>query len=442
MTSLLNTKTMHPRDQITLVMKRIYDRVLTTTSGGNLSIRDEEDNVWITPAGVDKGLLKPSDIVCVRKDGVIIGDHKPSSEYPFHLAIYKKRPDIKAIVHAHPPGIVAFSIARQVPDTRVLPQVRLFCGEIGYAPYAMPGTEALGDSIANEFREGVHIVIMENHGTVIGASDISDAYQKFELLEVTAKSILYGSKLGQVSVLEDDQINSHLKHYSNTLEESAEYSSELSSVNREKRTEILKIVNRACRQGLMLGAYGSVSTRINEHEFLITPKDTSKWDLTLKDIVLVSHGKREKEKHPDVYAQLHHSIYQQHPDINAIIITQPTYLTSFGITGAKFNVRTIPETWIYLQDVQMGDFGCQFAKENGLPAMISQQAPGVILKNECTVVAGTKLLQAFDYLEVAEFSAKSLILSASLGEMIPISDNEIEELGKVMSRWKNYEWKM
>ena len=442
MTSLLNTKTMHPRDQITLVMKRIYDRVLTTTSGGNLSIRDEEDNVWITPAGVDKGLLKPSDIVCVKKDGTIIGDHNPSSEYPFHLAIYNKRPDIKAVVHAHPPGIVAFSIARQVPDTKVLPQVRSFCGEIGYAPYAMPGTEALGDSIVNQFGEGVHIVIMENHGTVIGGRDISDAYQKFELLEVTAKSILYGHKLGDVTILKDEQINAQLKQYATALPETEEQNLELSSINREKRTEILKIVNRACKQGLMLGAYGSISTRISEQEFLITPAAISKWDLTLKDIVQVSHGKREKGKEPDSSALLHQSIYEQHPEINAIIITQPTYLTSFAITGARFNVRTIPETWIYLQDVQMGDFGCQFAKENGLASMISKESPVIILKNECTVVTGAKLLQAFDYLEVAEFSAKSLILSASLGEMIPISDIEIEELGKVMSRWKNYEWKM
>jgi len=433
---------MHPRDQITLVMKRIYDRVLTTTSGGNLSIRDEEDNVWITPAGVDKGLLKPSDIVCVKKDGTIIGEHNPSSEYPFHLAIYNRRPDIKAVVHAHPPGIVAFSIARQVPDTKVLPQVRAFCGEIGYAPYAMPGTEALGDSIANQFREGVHIVIMENHGTVIGGRDISDAYQKFELLEITAKSILYGNKLGNVNILEDEQIEGQLKEYSRALPEIEEQNPDFSSINREKRTEILKIVNRACKQGLMLGAYGSISTRISEQEFLITPDAISKWDLTLKDIVQVSHGKRENGKEPDCSALLHQSIYAQHPEINAIIITQPTYLTSFAITGARFNVRTIPETWIYLQDVQMGEFGCQFTKENGLACMISKDSPVLILKNECTVVTGTKLLQAFDYLEVAEFSAKSLILSASLGEMIPISDNEIEELGKVMSRWKNYEWKM
>lgn len=442
MTSLLNTKMMHPRDQITLVMKRIYDRVLTTTSGGNLSIKDEDGNVWITPSGVDKGLLKPSDIVCVRKDGTIIGDHNPSSEYPFHLAIYNKRPDIKAVVHAHPPGIVAFSIARQVPNTKVLPQVRSFCGEIGYAPYAMPGTEALGHSIANQFHEGVHIVIMENHGTVIGGCDISDAYQKFELLEVTAKSILYGNKLGEVTTLNDGQIDAQLKRYSNSLPDMEQESTELSSISREKRTEILKIVERACKQGLMLGAYGSISTRVNEQEFLITPDAISKWDLTLKDIVQISHGKKGPGKHPDPSVHLHHAIYEQHPDINAIIITQPTYLTSFAITGAKFNVRTIPETWIYLQDVQTGDFGCQFDKENGLSSMISPDSPVIILRNECTIVTGNKLLQAFDYLEVAEFSAKSLILSASLGEMIPISDNEIEELGKVMSRWKNYEWKM
>jgi L-fuculose-phosphate aldolase len=441
MTGLLNTTTMHPREQITLVMKRIYDRVLTTTSGGNLSIRDEEGNIWITPAGIDKGLLKPSDIVCVKKEGAVEGAHKPSSEYPFHLAIYNRRPDIKAIVHAHPPGVVAFSIVRQVPDTRVLPQVRAFCGEIGYAPYALPGTEALGMNIANEFREGVHVVVMENHGIVIGGADISDAYQKFELAEVTAKSILCGSRTGNVAVLEDEIIASHLALFKNELPEE-EKCLPPSTINRERRTGIYKIVNRACKQGLMLGAYGSVSTRCENDDFLITPDNVSRWDLTLEDIVHIKAGKREKGKIPDRSVLLHKAIYEKHKDINAIIITQPTYLTSFAITGVNFNVRTIPETWIYLQDVQMGSFGCQFSDDQRLLSMISKDAPVVILKNECVVVTGSKLLQAFDYLEVAEFSAKSVVLSSSLGEMVPINDNEIEELGKVMGRWKNYEWKM
>ncbi|MGJ7032662.1 class II aldolase/adducin family protein [Niabella hirudinis] len=441
MATLLNTKTMHPRDQITLVMRRIYDRVLTTTSGGNLSICDEEGNIWITPAGMDKGLLKPADIVCVKKDGTIVGGHKPSSEYPFHRAIYKKRPDIKAVIHAHPPGIVAFSIVRKVPDTRVLPQVHALCGTAGYAPYALPGTEELGENIAAEFSEGVSVVVMENHGTVIGGADISEAYQRFELMELTARSLLYGSRIGTARILAENTIEKHLMRFCNVLpEEDTTHS--YSAINREKRTELHKIITRACRQGLMLGAYGSVSARWEGNDFIITPDHISKWDLTPGDMVQIRNGQREKGKIPDKAVQLHHAIYAHHKEVNAIIMTQPAYLTAFAITGENFNVRTIPETWIYLQDVQMSELGCQFSEQGTPQPVISEDSPVMIIKNECVVVTGNKLLQAFDYLEVAEFSAKSLILSASLGAMIPIADHEIEALGKVMSRWKNYEWKI
>ncbi|GAB3427342.1 class II aldolase/adducin family protein [Niabella aquatica] len=441
MTTLLNTKTMHPRDQITLVMKRIYDRVLTTTSGGNLSIRDDEDNIWITPSGVDKGLLKPADIICVKKNGEIVGVHPPSSEYPFHLAIYKQRPDINAVIHAHPPGLVAFSIVRKVPYTSVLPQVRAFCGEIGYAAYAMPGTHELGEKIAREFEKGLDVVIMENHGTVVGASDISEAYQKFELIETTAKSILYGNQLGTLKYLTEEQIDEHFKHFQNNLP-AHENSFSFSSDVKEKRTDIFKIVKRACRQGLMQGAFGSISTRCNDNDFLITPEKISKWDISLDDIVYIKNGKVEIGKRPDKSVLIHQAIYQEHKDINAIIITQPIYLTSFAITGATFNVRTIPETWIYLQDVKTKKFGSHFFQEDDLISNITPDSPVLILENEGVIVTGNKLLQAFDYLEVAEFSAKSVILSSSLGEMIPIDNLEIDELGKVMNRWKNYEWKM
>lgn len=438
---LLNTKTMHPREQITLVMFRIYERVLTTTSGGNLSIMDEEGNIWITPTGVDKGLLKPSDIVCVKKDGTIIGDHKPSSEYPFHLAIYKKRPDIKAIVHAHPPGMVAFSIVRKTPDTRILPQTYDLCGDVGYASYALPGTEALGQSIASEFEKGVSVVIMENHGTVIGGTDLSDAYQKFEAIEVSARSILYGNKIGTPVTLSDEQMKAHNSHLNCSLPVQS-VKAHYRTLEREKRTEVLKIVRRACKQGLMLGAYGSVSARCSDDHFVITPAGASKWDLQLADLVQVKDGRRENGKVPDSAAMLHQQIYRKHPHVNAIIITQPIYLTAFAITGANFNVRTIPETWIYLQDVRMAEFGSLYGNDQNIAGLFSEESPLVIVKNECVIVTGTKLLQAFDYLEVAEFSAKSLVLSNSLGEMVPINDAEVEELGKVMGRWKNYEWKM
>jgi L-fuculose-phosphate aldolase len=238
MDSLLNTKMMHPRDQITLIMKRIYNRVLTTTSGGNLSIIDDNGDIWITPTGVDKGLMKPSDIVCMKANGTVVGDNKPSSEYPFHLAIYRERPDIKAIVHAHPPGMVAFSIVRKTPNTNILPQAKFLCGKIGYASYALPGTAELGASIAVEFAKGVSVVIMENHGTVIGGSDISDAYQKFETIEITARSILYGNMIGRPHYLSDEQIAEYAEQLPGDLPEMKNTSHP--PLEREKRSEICK----------------------------------------------------------------------------------------------------------------------------------------------------------------------------------------------------------
>ena len=138
MNERLDTHLMHPRDQIAIIISRIYQRGLTTTSGGNISMIDDNGDVWVTPSAVDKGSLRPSDIMCVKSDGTIIGPHKPSSEYPFHIAIYKSRPDIKAVIHAHPPALVSFSIVRQIPDTNVIVQAKKICGPIGYAAYELP----------------------------------------------------------------------------------------------------------------------------------------------------------------------------------------------------------------------------------------------------------------------------------------------------------------
>ena len=84
----------HPRDEIVRTMERIYRYRMTTTSGGNLSIRDDDGSVWITPARVDKGGLRREDVVHVRPDGSVEGPHRPSSEFPFHRAIYDSRPDL------------------------------------------------------------------------------------------------------------------------------------------------------------------------------------------------------------------------------------------------------------------------------------------------------------------------------------------------------------
>jgi L-fuculose-phosphate aldolase len=137
--------------QLVATMQRIYAHDMTTTSGGNISIRDENDDTWITPARVDEGSLRRADVVRIGLDGTREGIHPPSSENPFHLAIYSARPDIRAIIHAHPSALVSFSICGQTPNTRVFPEARNVCGEVALAPYALPGSQKLGERIAEQF---------------------------------------------------------------------------------------------------------------------------------------------------------------------------------------------------------------------------------------------------------------------------------------------------
>lgn len=426
MNSILNTKLQHPANQIVQVISRIYNRGLTTTSGGNISIIDENGDIWVTPSGVDKGTLTKEDIICVKKEGSVIGRHKPSSEFPFHKAIYQVRPDIKAIIHAHPPALVSFSIVRQIPDTSVVSQARHICGPIGYAEYALPGSESLGKVIAEEFKKGYLAIIMENHGTVLGGNDLVNAFQRFEALEFCARTILYGKTIGNPAYLTDAQLYAFDSQIPEPLPEmnSVTYPPD----EREKRAEICNIVHRACNQGLMISSYGTVSTRWRDNDFLITPTNIARWDLELGDIVQIKGGRREPGKVPSRATWLHQEIYRHNPEINSVIFTQPPYLMAFGCTNVPFDVRTIPESWIFLQDVPLLPFGAHFQGTNEILNQISSGVSALLIQNDAFVVTGDKLLQTFDRLEVAEFSAKSLVMSTPIGDLKPINHQQVEEL--------------
>lgn len=419
---------MHPAEQIAIIIGRIYRSEMTTTSGGNLSIMDNNGDMWITPAGIDKGSLTPADIMCVKADGTIIGPHRPSSEYPFHKAIYKMNPHIHSVIHAHPPGLVTFSMVHQVPDTSIIPQARATCGPVGFAEYALPGSELLGKKIVAEFKKNpdYKAVIMENHGVVVAGDDIADAYQRFETLELCARTILNAKTLGEPKYLSEEQILQHeravntpFQHFMNVEHPSDE---------RAIRSEICKIVRRACSQGLMCSSYGTASVRWRGNDFLITPSSKQRWDLEPEDIVQVKDGMVEAGKNASRSVALHYEIYRRNPKVNSIILTQSPSLMGFCTTGVKFDVRTIPESWIFLQDIPTFPFGSQYNENLTKLADEFRHRPFVMLENDSVVVTGDKLINTFDRLEVADFSARSLILAAPLGKLNPITDEEIEEL--------------
>ena len=419
---------MHPAEQIVIIIGRIYRSGMTTTSGGNLSIMDGNGDMWITPAGIDKGSLTPSDIMCVKADGTIVGPHRPSSEYPFHKAIYRMNPKARSVIHAHPPGLVTFSVVHQIPDTSIIPQARAVCGPVGFAEYALPGSELLGEKIVSEFRRNPEYkaVIMENHGVVLYGEDIADAYQRFETLELCARTILNAKTLGEPKYLSEDQIIRHeravnipFEHFMNVDHPSDE---------RAIRTEICQIVRRACTQGLMCSSYGTASVRWRENDFLITPSNVQRWDIDPEDIVQIKDGMVEAGKMASRSVALQYEIYRRNPKVNSIILTQSPSLMGFCTTGVKFDVRTIPESWIFLQDIPTFPFGSQYDEHLSDLADEFRKRPFVMLENDSVVVTGDKLINTFDRLEVADFSARSLILAAPLGQLKPITDSEIEDL--------------
>lgn len=429
MPKIIEPQLMHPRDQIIAVISRIYRNGMTTTSGGNISIIDDQGDIWVTPSAIDKGSLIPADIVCVKRDGTIVGRHKPSSEYPFHRAIYEARPDLKAVIHAHPPALVSFSIVRTIPDTNVISQAKHVCGPIGYAPYALPGSELLGQKIAEEFVKGFHAVIMENHGCVVGGTDLADAYQRFETLEFSGRTILYGNMIGKVNYLHDEEIEQFEAQIPHQLPESKQVIHP--SDEREKRAEICNLVHRALDQGVMISSYGTVSTRWRGNDFLITPTNVPRWNLQPDDIVQISDGCREPGKMPSRSVFLQQQIYATFPHINSIILTQPPYLMAFGVARKHFDVRTIPESWIFLQDVPRLPFGSHFQGRTAVLDSLRSGMPALLIENDSFLVTGNGLLQTFDRLEVAEFSAKSLVMGASMGNLIPINDEQVEDLRRV-----------
>ena len=420
-----------PRQQLVRTMRRIYYGGMTTLSGGNLSILDHDGSLWITPAGIDKGKLDSKDIVHVFPDGTMNGLHRPSSELPFHQAIYEKRPDIGAIVHAHPPALVAFSIARIIPDTNLIPQARAVCGTVGYAPYALPGSAELGERIAQAFEEGYDAVLLENHGVAVAGATLLEAFQRLETLDFCARTQMYAHRLGEFTSLTDEQIQM-FNHRDNSLPEFA--STDHSSLERELREQIVDTLRRAYRRQLMISTEGVISARLDSESFLITPTGQDRNTIDNRDIVLIKNGQRERGKLPSRSVLKHQAIYQRYPDITCIIMAQAPYAMAYAVSKQDLNTATIPESYILLRDIPCIDYVEQFNAGEMVANTISKQHPVVLLRNNCVAVVGDSILQAFDRLEVLEFTARSLIDSIHIGALVPISETDIRNLkGKFLN---------
>ncbi len=410
----------HPREEILQAMERIYRYRMTTTSGGNLSIREPNGDVWITPSRLDKGALRRDDIVCLRRSGEIDGICKPSSELPIHQEIRVRRPELAGIVHAHPTALVAFSLVHEVPNTRLFHQARHVCGEVGFAPYELPGSEALGRRVADSFQEGYNCVILENHGVVTAGTTFQEAFRRFETLEFTAKTIIKTRLLGgQPHYLTDDQLALELRRPARLEEFDPPCPS---SHENELRLRLSAFVRRAYRQRLFISTQGSYSTRVDGQSFLITPYQGDRGTVEPQDLVLVANGRAESGKMPSRAATVHEAIYRRLPQVGAIVNACPVNATAFSVSGIELDSRTIPESYVVIRNVGRARYGAQFGDGEEISMMLSETSPALILENDGVLVTGTDVLEAFDRLEVLESTAEAIINARAVGTLQPLSD--------------------
>jgi L-fuculose-phosphate aldolase len=244
----------HPRDLLVRWLARLYRHKLTTTTGGNLSVVDDDGVLWVTPSGGDKAIVPP-DHVAFRRPGDVNfhGPLPPSMEWPLHTAAYEARNDVaardggdggtggvgdappaaahnataspvRAVLHAHSKTLMAFSLARynhhdksnkavhnddagkrhrddgddddpRIPNTRCMLHAYQACGKVAVAPYSMPGSQGLADACRREFAKGADCVILENHGVVVVGSSLHQAYDRFVSLEYLALSMVHAQPL-------------------------------------------------------------------------------------------------------------------------------------------------------------------------------------------------------------------------------------------------------
>ena len=196
------------KQEICDIGKRIYDRGMVASNDGNISVKIGENEFLCTPTGVSKGFMTPEYICRVDGDGNVLEANpgfKPSSEIKMHMRVYRERPDVNSVVHAHPMYATAFAIAG-IPLTQpIMPEAIIFLGEVPIAKYGTPSTEEIPDAVS-PYLQSYDAVLLENHGALAFSDSLLNAYHKMESVEFYAQLLFLARQLGGPKELSQDKV--------------------------------------------------------------------------------------------------------------------------------------------------------------------------------------------------------------------------------------------
>lgn len=193
------------KQEICEIGDRIYKKGFAAANDGNITYRINENEVLCTPTMHSKGFLKPEDICTVDMTGKQIAGDKPrSSEALLHIEIMKSRPDVKSVVHCHPPHATAFAVAREPIPQCVLPEVEVFLGDVPITRYETPGSQKFADTIL-PFVQNTNVIVLANHGTVSYGETVERAYWWTEILDAYCRILILAKQVGNVEYLNKGQ---------------------------------------------------------------------------------------------------------------------------------------------------------------------------------------------------------------------------------------------
>ncbi len=194
------------KKEVAYFMRRLYKRGLTTTSGGNISLKLSDVAVLITASQTDKGRMKAEDVARIDMHGRNLSARlMPSMETGMHLAIYKRRPDIKCIIHAHPPIATAFAVTHKNINTEIIGEAYALAGKPALAQYALMGSAELAAIVADA-AAATNLILMANHGVMALGNSLLEAFDRLEVLENCARIELASSLIGETKTLNNSEL--------------------------------------------------------------------------------------------------------------------------------------------------------------------------------------------------------------------------------------------
>lgn len=199
------------KEEIVEICHYMHAQGYIAGTDGNVSIRLNENEILITPSGINKGFISEKDLLTINLKGEILdGKGKSSSETQMHLKVYELRDDLKAVIHAHPPYVSAFNVAEIELSEKILPETVILMKKIITTKYSRPCSYE-NSKLIEEHIKDTDTLILKRHGTLTAGKDLMTTYNKLEKLEHTAKVAFIANSLGGIKLLDDKEVKILLK---------------------------------------------------------------------------------------------------------------------------------------------------------------------------------------------------------------------------------------